>query len=116
VTQNLSEERNELQLQLQDINGEHNRAMQLFVRQGGNLSVIEAELDRLNKHKSQVEYKIMKIDQQKDLLGIQKSFIAFTEKLIAEGKEHIQMIEEYACLSKTDERYLLGQTMKAKIM
>jgi hypothetical protein len=60
---------------------DYNRAMQLFVRQGGNLSVIEAELDRLKKQKSQLDYQMTKIDQRKDLIGIQKSFIAFTENL-----------------------------------
>jgi methionine synthase I (cobalamin-dependent) len=61
-TQNLSEERNQLQLEMQEINEKYNRALQLFVHQGGNLEVIETELDRLNKQKSQLEYKIAKID------------------------------------------------------
>ena len=78
--------------------------------------LVETQFDRLNEEKSQLEYKIAQIDQRKDLVEIQKSFIAFTEKLFADGQKGIKMIDEYSKLNKSDQRYMLGQIMKAEII
>jgi hypothetical protein len=44
---------------------------------------------------------------------IEKSFIAFTDKLLDDGQKDIQMIVEY---SKLDQRYMPGQIMRAEII
>jgi hypothetical protein len=42
--------------------------IQLLIRHGRNLVVAETEIYRQNKGKCQLEYKIVQIDQRKDLV------------------------------------------------
>jgi site-specific DNA recombinase len=116
VSRDASDQRQVLQDQLRDVLQQHSRAMQLFIRQGGDFVVVEQEIDRLNKEKAHLEYQLAQIDHRKDLLEIQRSFIEFTETLLASAQHQLSVIDASEQYDKTDSRYITGRMLKVELM